>query len=183
VTENIEKSDIRCIKTEKALDIAMSSLLEKRNFRKITVNDICTEALVSRATFYARYTDKYDFLKNWLIHMKPKNLTCNKPYEYIEKTINKLTLENKPIIKNIVNNADPDTREILLQTVISFLNLTPASIESNTDPKQAVFHNIYVGGIVNYIFWQVKNNFPPEVMPMNIYLYKVMEKCREIVPE
>ena len=180
---NNDKMDLRCIKTEKALDYAMYALLEKRNFRKITVNDICTAAMISRATFYARYTDKYDFLKNWLERLNPKKLTCGESYEYIEKVINKFTLENKAVIKNIVNNADQGTQDILFQIVLVFLNLSAGSVETDTDSKQIIFNNIYAGGVVNYIFWQVKNNFPPEVMPMNEHLYKIIEKCQNFEPE
>jgi len=44
---------------------AVLKLLNRRNFEKITVNDICEEALVSRATFYAHFNDKYDLFKYW----------------------------------------------------------------------------------------------------------------------
>lgn len=56
-------TDIRITKTQRALSIAMLSLLEKNSFQKITVNDICQEALVSRSTFYAHFVDKYMLLQ------------------------------------------------------------------------------------------------------------------------
>lgn len=46
-----EKKDLRVVKTQRALIAAMSSLLERHKFKRITVRDICEEAQVSRATF------------------------------------------------------------------------------------------------------------------------------------
>ena len=180
---NKDKIDLRCVKTDKALNIAMYSLLEKRSFRKITVNDICTAAFISRAAFYTHYTDKYDFLASWLTRILPQKVTCDMDYLYIEKIINKFVLENKAIIKNVVNDADEGTLDIMFRIVLSFLNLTGESDKPGSDPEQIIFHNIYVGGIINYIFWQVKNNFPAKVLPMNRHLYNAIKKCRGIEPE
>ena len=182
MAENADKMDLRYIKTEKALDAAIRSLLEKRNFGKITVNDICTSALISRASFYARYTDKYDFLENWLEHTTPKGLTYDMPYEEIEKPINEFVFENKALIKNIVHDADKETQDILLRIVLSFLKVTAGPVRFDSAPEEIIFHSIYAGGLMNYIFWQVKNNFPAAVPPMNELLYKAIEKCHEIRP-
>lgn len=58
----MNKSDLRVIKTERALALAMLKLLETRNFSKITVKDLCGEAMVSRSAFYAHFEDKYALL-------------------------------------------------------------------------------------------------------------------------
>ena len=183
MAENIDKMDLRYIKTEKALDAAMRSLLKKYNFGKITVNDICTSALISRATFYARYTDKYDFLGNWLEHTNLRGLTYDMPYEDIEKIINDFVFENKTVIKNIVHDADKETQDILLRIVLFFLKFTTGSAKLYSDPEEIIFQSIYAGGLMNYIFWQVKHNFPSAVPPMNKYLYRAIEKCHEIETE
>ncbi|MBQ8063582.1 MAG: TetR/AcrR family transcriptional regulator, partial [Clostridia bacterium] len=41
---------------------AFNRLVQKRNFDKITVDNICQEAEVGRTTFYRYFTDKYDLL-------------------------------------------------------------------------------------------------------------------------
>ncbi|MDL2327326.1 TetR/AcrR family transcriptional regulator [Ruminococcaceae bacterium OttesenSCG-928-A11] len=56
------RQDLRIVKTKRALATAMLCLLEKQPFGKITVNDLCQEALVSRSAFYAHFEDKYDLL-------------------------------------------------------------------------------------------------------------------------
>ena len=183
VAEDANKMDLRCVKTDMALDIAIRSLLEKRNFGKITVSDICTSALISRAAFYARYTDKYDFLKNWLTHTNFQGLTCDMPYEYLEKVINEFVFKNKAVIKNMVNESDQETQDILFQIVLSFLKSKTHPVKFYADPARVVFHSIYVGGLVSYIFWQAENNFPPTTPPMNKYLYKIIAKYHEIETE
>lgn len=50
-------------KTKYMLANAMMWLLEKQSFRKISVGDICQEALISRSAFYVHFADKYELLK------------------------------------------------------------------------------------------------------------------------
>jgi len=53
-------------RTDKAIIQAMVSLLKKKSFEKITVQDILNETPVTRATFYAHYHDKYDVVEKML---------------------------------------------------------------------------------------------------------------------
>lgn len=59
---DIPKQDIRITKTHKALVDTVMALLEKKPFQKITVSDICQNSMVSRATFYLHFEDKYQLL-------------------------------------------------------------------------------------------------------------------------
>ncbi|VDG19472.1 hypothetical protein [Lactobacillus pentosus] [Lactiplantibacillus mudanjiangensis] len=54
--------DVRKLKTERDIQHAMLQLLTTKNFRQMTVADICQASLTSRSTFYAHYLDKYDLL-------------------------------------------------------------------------------------------------------------------------
>jgi len=54
--------DIRITKTHMALSKTLMDLLEKKSFQKITVNDICQDAMVSRSTFYMHFEDKYQLM-------------------------------------------------------------------------------------------------------------------------
>ena len=55
--------DVRIIKNKRVIENAIILLLQRKEFSKITIQDICQEALVSRSTFYAHYLDKYDLLE------------------------------------------------------------------------------------------------------------------------
>lgn len=48
--------------TSVAIYKALSTLLETHNFESISVNDICSQALISRTTFYSYFEDKYQLV-------------------------------------------------------------------------------------------------------------------------
>lgn len=176
---SIEKEDSRSVKTAKALDDAMSSLLEERNFRKITVKDISDEALISRATFYTHFTDKYDLLKAWIIAQKPEGIGRGERYEIIEQTVNQLIDKNAIIIKNLLHSADDETLAILFDFILSTLALPDEQKSGEkTNSKYVVFSTFYAGGMFNYFLWQVKNKFPADVAPMNVYFYEIIAQFR-----
>jgi AcrR family transcriptional regulator len=49
--------------TKRSLAAQFMEMLETRSFKKITVNDICQRAMISRATFYFHFEDKYSLLR------------------------------------------------------------------------------------------------------------------------
>lgn len=179
--DNMENKDLRRRKTEKTLNAAMLSLLEKRNFRKITVGDICNEALISRATFYAHFADKYDFLKRWIINAWPDNINnSHDTYEVKEQKINQFINENKTLIKNVFVDADNWTIDALFDALCFILRLTTdKTIDEKPNPKYIIHSNFYIGGMVQYIMWQVKNDFPQNVTMFNNYLYKIIKSFQE----
>ncbi|TNJ63342.1 TetR family transcriptional regulator [Paenibacillus hemerocallicola] len=54
--------NVRMTHTKKSLINAFFKLVSEKDFEKITVADITKGAHVNRATFYAHFSDKYDFL-------------------------------------------------------------------------------------------------------------------------
>lgn len=58
--DNIEKIDLRILKTRRAIKEAFLALMYKDGFEAVTVQQILNGALVNRSTFYAHYRDKYD---------------------------------------------------------------------------------------------------------------------------
>lgn len=59
----LKKTDLRIIKTKKAIYSAFFRLLKEKGFEKISVKDISDEAVISRNTFYLHYEDKYDLME------------------------------------------------------------------------------------------------------------------------
>ena len=57
-----KKTDLRVVKTKRALKKAMMDLMKKYKFEELKVKQIADEALVNRATFYYHFNDKYDLL-------------------------------------------------------------------------------------------------------------------------
>lgn len=179
--DRIVKEDLRVKKIEKALNGAMSTLLNHQNFSKITVNGICNEALISRATFYAHYADKYDLLKDWLMKFHPYSINKNEAYEQIEEAANKFVRENEKIINNVLDGANSETLDIICGYILSILDIANAeSTEGDLRLNYIVLSNFYSGGIIYYLMWQIKNKFPPDIPAMNIHLYNVIEMLREL---
>ena len=58
-----EKSDIRIRFTKKMIQESLIELMADKSILKITINEICERAGVSRSTFYTYYNDQYDLLK------------------------------------------------------------------------------------------------------------------------
>ena len=55
-------TDIRVIRTKKAIESAFIEILSEKSFSKITIEEICKKANVNRMSFYNHYEDKYDLL-------------------------------------------------------------------------------------------------------------------------
>ena len=59
-----KKTDIRIIKTRRAIQAAFLRLMKEKGFAAVTVKDIIRDAEINRSTFYAHYEDKYDLLES-----------------------------------------------------------------------------------------------------------------------
>lgn len=176
--EDEEKGDLRIIKTTKVLNAAMLALLEQCNFRKITVRDLCEEAQISRATFYARYADKYDFLKGWLINQKPKEIDIG-DHDNAQVMLNGFINRNKAVIRNLVCDADNETIEILSEFTLSVFCLPDEYNIRRMTPDQIVLCSFYSGGIIRYFQWLANNKFPPEIEPISTFLLEIVKKFVE----
>lgn len=179
MTSKIVNEDLRSIKTRKALYDAIFSLLKSLSFKKITIKEICEEAFISRATFYAHYVDKYDLLKHWLPELWPKEFDRTAPYERLERIINQHISENMVILRNLVQDADDETFDILFEFMLSIIDLSVEKGKVENYPKNIVLSNFYAGGLLSYLMWQINNKFPSDVPTMNRYLYEIILELQD----
>ena len=56
-------SNLRVRRTQKLLREALIELIEERGFEAITIGELTSRAMVSRAAFYRNYQDKYDLVE------------------------------------------------------------------------------------------------------------------------
>ncbi len=56
-------TDRRVLRTKRMIRDALTELMEKKGFERITVSDITEKADINRGTFYLHYRDKYDLLE------------------------------------------------------------------------------------------------------------------------
>ena len=85
-----KKEDLRVRRTKKLLSNALFNLIRKKPFEKITVCDICEEAMVHRATFYSHYSDKDELL----IH------AIN---DHLPLTVSDLSANSRDLVEGIIN--------------------------------------------------------------------------------
>jgi len=62
--------DRRVARTRKALHHALISLILKKDYEAITIEEICDVADVGRSTFYAHYTSKDDLHRSGIEHLR-----------------------------------------------------------------------------------------------------------------
>ncbi len=67
--------DMRVRKTYTCLTNTLLELLKEKNFEDITVNELCSKAMVGRGTFYKHFTDKYEFFSFALREIQEHYLT------------------------------------------------------------------------------------------------------------
>jgi AcrR family transcriptional regulator len=62
--------DRRILRTRAMLQHALISLILKKDYEAITIQDICDAANVARSTFYAHYTSKDDLKRSGFEHLR-----------------------------------------------------------------------------------------------------------------
>lgn len=172
---NSRKEDIRTHKTHNVLIVAMSKLLERRNFTQITVKDLCEEAQIGRSTFYSHFNDKYELLKYWLTTLKVSTITNKMTYNEIEKNVNDFVINNKKVIRNLIVNANNETYQQLCDFIFTQLDIKSDNSDNvHMNQSKIILSNFCSGGLMNYLFWQVENKFPSSFPFMNPYLYEAI---------
>ena len=77
----MDKTDLRIVKTNKALYEALLLLMKEKTFEEIKISDLCQKALINRSTFYAHYNDKYELLITMVEDLKQALLSSLKTNE------------------------------------------------------------------------------------------------------
>ncbi len=123
-----KNTDLRIVKTQKAIYNALLELMKDKSFESIKVSDICATALVNRSTFYAHYEDKYellvdfvDTLKSALAETLEQNENIFNTREYYIEMI-RLLLEHMEDKKDVyysmlLNNRGSITSDITIDTL------------------------------------------------------------------
>lgn len=167
------KEDLRVKRTKKALTEAFISLLSKKSFEDITVNELCDEAGIRRATFYKHYTDKFDFLTAYICSLRDrfdntvwKSDISAPPKEYYVAYAKQLVVfinENSSAINNVIkSNMFPSLLAIIVeQNYKDTRRLLTASVEAGMKLNASVdvIASMASGAVAAAIFaWLVMGN-------------------------
>jgi AcrR family transcriptional regulator len=101
------KKDLRVQKTLNAIDNAIITLLEQKPFESITIQDISSEAMINRGTFYTYYKDKYELIESYQNSMMTdieqllyKNITGSSLKDVDESDLNNTILKMFQYLKD-----------------------------------------------------------------------------------
>lgn len=159
------KQDLRVKKTQRLLAVAMFTLLEKQNFGKITVNDICTEAMVSRSAFYSHFEDKYALLRFCMVVLKERMFENTQGMDvrtHLRCVLEKI-LEHVKIVRNLfLSEFDTELMEMMRQAFHEDFErlLRDFNVASELLPGSPELLSVYyASGMTSVVrFWISQNN-------------------------
>ncbi len=166
-------TDLRILKTKKAISTAFLELLTYMNFEDITITMICKKSEIRRATFYNHFQDKYELLaycvrvtlKQFVDISDIKNLT----YEdillrFAKESISYLSDKVELILSLRKSNLMPLLYSIMFQEVKLELKEYEKQLQSDTGLKQNIkkglLINYHFEGVLGAIKWWVEENQP-----------------------
>lgn len=164
------KEDLRIIRTRKLLSSTLLDMMEEQSLEKISVIDLCTKALVNRATFYAHFEDKYHLLTFALEELKDevysrfsKDVKASSPNEVLLKLAHftfEFVKDNKNHVANLLSHNRNEKviatiKESLTQSVKYQLSKFSSYFPSTV--PILVTATAYAGALVDLCLWYLDN--------------------------
>lgn len=151
--------------TRRIIASKFMELMKNKPFRKVSVNDICENALISRSTFYLHFEDKYHLLRYCMENEANRWVTAAREMtakDAISYTLDSI-LENKNVYYYIfIEEPNREEIEILFSTFARIFT------EKLTEKEQlgcelsgpvSILGAFYAGGIINAnIQWLQSNS-------------------------
>ena len=101
------KESKQVLRTRKLISQSLLSLLREQNFNDISVTDICNHAMITRATFYKYFEDKYHLMRSIMQDFKESIL--DKGLEnYVYTTPKQLYLKVADLCLSFVQEHEQD---------------------------------------------------------------------------
>ncbi|MBQ2956614.1 MAG: TetR family transcriptional regulator [Clostridia bacterium] len=152
-------------KTKYMLSGALMRLLKKRSFQRISVGDLCQEAMVSRSAFYVHFEDKYDLMRFTLEYVMKTRAEELRGISIEERMIYLLAgvQENRLLIEHLLTaDMSRELLEIVTGTIQQTLedwmrqsNLLP----QRSDEEIGMAAAFCAGGMANTIMCWIRGNF------------------------
>ena len=116
--------NIQYLRTDRAIQSALLSLLGKKPFEKITVQDILDETPVSRATFYKHFHDKYEIvekIQDEILHTHTE----------LRNSLAQATLDQYPALMERFSLRYKEISQLLMKVQTERVNLPMALVEES----------------------------------------------------
>ncbi len=153
----IKKTDRRIRYTKMVIKESFIKFLKQKPISKISVKEICDDADINRATFYAHYLDQYDllyqieneiindineYLKNY--EFKVKNVM---PFEMTEKIL-EYVKKNADIFDTLLNlNGDINFQNELTKIIAQHSSLMNKTDSVSKEDVEYIFHFLTTGSV------------------------------------
>lgn len=180
MSDNIKKQDLRIRRTRTALKSALLFLLSRRQFNKISVNDLCEEAVVSRTAFYAHFEDKYALLKFALEGIEKDIGDFEREHTDRENIIsmNEYVQKNANLLKNLMDESNTEVMNILIGMLVKDVS-RKICVADNPSSYDHALVNFCAGGFANLLLWQLRNNFPMASGNFGEYVDKLLRTLKD----
>ncbi|MDR1568693.1 MAG: TetR/AcrR family transcriptional regulator [Streptococcaceae bacterium] len=166
--------DLRIRRTNQHINKAFIKLVAQKGFDKVTIQDIASEAMINRATFYAHYKDKQDlfdqilagFMQNFTKLLQNGAVVSenNLEIEQIKKILTqfyKYLKDHPDLAQALIHGV---TKEILTEKFLSILKeqysdlFQTLEVKNNDTIVPIDFVSAYLTGIfVGTLVWWVEN--------------------------
>lgn len=160
------REDLRTVKTKKALRASLLALMERKSFDDITVSELCAEALVSRAAFYAHFADKHALLDHAL-QCKQEELAEQasdaSPDELFRDALT-LMKDDTIFYRNLLLNKFDWRIVEMVQNL--FAGLIEQRVSGSADALPSPVALYCAGGLTSLTFWWIRNDFPLPIEEM-----------------
>lgn len=159
------KQDLRIGKSRNALSGALFLLLERSSLGVITISDICEAAMVSRATFYAHFDDKFHLLRFGMeqIRIRLAASSGGDRRTLITNTIRYIG-DNSALFHNLfLDESALELRRMLSGLFIDDFvrELEQKQAEGHALPAPVQHMSIFLaGGVANLLVWWINSGFP-----------------------
>ena len=147
--------DLRIQKTYKALTDTFLELLEEKHLEDITVEELCSRAMIRRATFYKHFADKNDFFVFLVREIQQKFID--------ENLVNACAPHcNEGALRSFIELADMICEQIAFNMQLSFKEIQRGSAYFPVQPEIAA--HCFAGALVQTVKWWVlqKNKISKE---------------------
>lgn len=176
------KVDLRVAKTQLALCTSLFVMLETTPFPKITVNDLCKTAMVSRATFYMHFEDKYHLLRFALEQMSEQVRAEPDRRATLEKTV-LFAYEKKRVLRNLLDDSNHELSQMfqhaLIESIADSLRLAQEEgrVFSVPIPVLAAF---IAGGLASILLLWIAGGFDFSPQEMAEHLLVLSDRWEKL---
>lgn len=167
-------------KSKQALISAMLVMLTKRSFQKISINDLCEVALVSRATFYVHFADKYHLLRCALQEERQRikaQAGADEPHLIIHCMVEYIH-EQPNLLKHLVfGETNQELQKMLMDIFTDTVHkeLTCKEQEGQSFPVPLDVLAVYLaGGASHLLIWWIESGLALPKAQMTAYLAELV---------